>query len=364
MPSPKKEKRTKWLGGPIVWGKRGPSYVIERWVKGRHWHVSTKCRTEKAALAALELFELAPTEYRKARAEKTTGLEVTPELIAEYLEWMTEQERNERYIGEHERFLGEIMLALEGRDLSRMGFAALRDLIWALGTACRWNRVKAIKAFASWLRRHKGVLQRKDDPTLDIILPAQTPEKSRRRKAMDASLVDRAIPLITEPAIADFAIVLRETGCHISELMRFADGGERNGGLFERVDWQPKEVLGNLLVRHKTDMRARRSATHVVAITEQRAWDALKRIKARGVAPTRSAIQYSDLQVTAKLGTKFSMGWNRHSVATWLAMDNRPSADIASLLGQKTTKMANQVYIDLGLAAHPVPIPKLKLVKG
>jgi hypothetical protein len=364
MDETKKEKRTKWLGGEIRWGKRGPSYVIDRWVNGRHWHLSTKCRTEKAALKELELFEMAPTEYRRARSIKSTGLEITPELIAEYLAWMTGLERNERYIGEHERFLGEIMVALEGRDLSRVGFAALRDIIFGLGAACRWNRVKAIKAFATWLRQHKAVLLRKDDPTLDLKLPAPTPEKHRRRKAMDAHLVEKAIPLIEDKAIADIAIALRETGCHISEMLRFAEGGDRNGGLFERADWQPPEVLGNLLVRHKTDMRARRSATHVVAIADQRAWDALKRIKARGEAPTRSAIQFSDLKVTAKLGVKFSMGWNRHSVATWLAMDGRAEGDIANLLGQKSTKMAKQVYIDLGMSAKPVPIPKLKLVKG
>lgn len=357
----KKERPTKWLGGPIRWGKRGPSFLIERWIDGRHWHLSTKCRTERAALKELEKFEQSPIDYRRGRSEKSTGLVITPALIDEYLKWMEAEKLSKPYVREHERHLGEIMVGMEGRDLRRIGFVGLRAIIESFGAVAKWNRTKTIKAFASWLRRHKGALPRNEDPTLDLLNPVQTPEKGRRRKAMEMHVVEKAIPLMLNPAIADIAIVLQSTGCHISELLRFANG---EGGLFERADWQDDTVLGNLLVRHKSDMRSKRDATHVVAITEQRTLDAIKRIQARGRAPSRGAIQVSDTQVSAKLGVKFSMGWNRHSVATWLAKDGRAEGDIANLLGQKTTKMAKQIYIDLGMSARPVPIPKLKLVKG
>lgn len=356
----KKERPTRWLGGTIRWGKRGPSYLIERWIDGKHWHYSTKCRTERAALKELERFEQSPADYRAGRGAKSTGLVVTPQLIDEYLDWMQAGQLSKPYIKEHQRHLTELMTALEGRDLRRIGFVALRDLVNSFGPVAKWNRTKCIKAFASWLRRHKGALPRNEDPTLDLLNPVQTPEKHRRRKAMDPETVEKAISLMENPAIADIAIVLKSTGLHISEMLRFANG---DGGLFEPADWQ-EGVLGNLLVRHKTDMRRKVPASHVVAILDQRTLDALKRIQARGKGPSRGAIQLSDEAVSKKLGVKFSMGWNRHSVATWLAKGGTPEREIANLLGQKTTNMAKQVYIDLGLSARPVPIPKLKLVKG
>lgn len=361
MSESKKERPTKWLGGHITWGKRGPSYVIERWINGRHWHVSTKCRTERAALKELEKFELSPIDYRNSRGAKSTGLQITPALIDEYLDWMKATKLSARYVQEHERYLGQIMVAMGGRDLRRIGFVALREIIDGLGMVAKWNRTKTIKAFASWLRRHKGALPRAEDPTLDLINLVQVPEKSRRRKAMEPFVVERAIGLMKNPAIADIAIVLAVTGCHISEMLRFADG---DGGLFDRADWQPASVLGNLLIHHKTDLRRKSGPTHVVAIEDRRAFDALKRIQARGKAPSRGAIQLSDEAVSRELGVKFSMGWNRHSVATWLAKGGTAEREIANLLGQKTTDMAKRIYIDLGLSAQPVPIPKLKLVKG
>ncbi len=365
MSETKKEKPTKWLGGHIVWGKRGPSYVIERWIGGRHWHVSTKCRTERAAIKELEKFEQSPADYRRVRSEKSTGLTLTPTLIDEYARWMLAKEYSKPYVREHERHLGEVMVAMAGRDLRRIGFVALREIIDGLGVVAKWNRTKAIKAFASWLRRHKGALPRAEDPTLDLLNPVQTPEKSRQRKAMELHIVEKAIAAMKNPAIQDIAVVLAATGCHISELLRFAEGGDRNGGLFEPADWQAGDgTVANLLVRHKSDMKAKRTATHVVAITDQRTLDALKRIRARGAAPSRGAIQVSDNQVSEAIGVKYRMGSNRHSVATWLAKGRVPDADIASQLGQSTTKMARQVYIDLGMSARAVPIPKLKLVKG
>ena len=357
----KKERPTHWLGGTIRWGKRGPSFLIERWINGKHWHVSTKCRTERAALKELERFEQSPADYLRGRNQKSTGLVLTPTLIDEYLDWMTEQQLSRPYIKEHERHLGEIMVAMGGRDLRRIGFVALRELIDGLGPVAKWNRTKCIKAFASWLRRHKGALPRNEDPTLDLLNPVQTPEKSRRRKAMEPGVVEKAIALMTNPAIKDIAIVLQATGCHISELLRFANG---DGGLFEPADWQDKSVVGNLLVRHKTDMRRKQPASHVVAIMDPKVLEALKRIAARGKAPSRGAIQLSDKAVSLKLGVKFSMGWNRHSVATWLAKGGTAEREIANLLGQKTTDMARRVYIDLGMSARPVPIPHLKLVTG
>jgi integrase len=348
-------KKERWLGGTIRWGKRGPSYVIERWIDGKHWHLSTKCRTERAALKELERFEAAPAEYRRARGAKSQGLQITPDLVAEYLTWMRAEGLSRGHIIEHERYVGQFLVAMAGRDLRRMGFVALRDLIDTMGTTARWNRVKAVKAFASWLRRHKGLLPRAEDPTLDLLNPVQTPEKNRRRKAMSLATVEAAIDLMP-PEVADIAIVLAATGLHISEVIRFHAG---EGGLYEPADWQRADnVLMNMMVQHKSGKR------HVVAVTDQGTLEALRRIQARPALPHRSSIGDSDRKVSVKLGVKFSMGWLRHSVASWLAMGRVSEQEIANQLGHSSTRMAHSTYIDLGMTARPVPIPRLKLVKG
>jgi len=350
-----KKERKRWLGGEIHQGKRGPVFHIDRWLNGRHYHFSTKCRTERAALKELERFEQSPETYRFTRGDKTNRLEVTPQLIGEYLEWMKRRDLSAGHIAEHERYLQQFMVAMAGRDLRRIGYPALRELIEKMGDTARWNRVKAIKSFASFLRKHKGVLPRGDDPTLDLLNPIAAPEKTRRKKAMPLHIVEYAISKM-RPEIADIAIVLAATGIHISELIRFHAG---EGELYEPTDWQRDEgVLRSLVVKHK------KGKFHAVAITDEQTLAALQRIRARPAFPHRSTIGDSDRKVSEEIGVKFSMGWLRHSVATWLAMRRVSEQDIANQLGHTTTKMARSTYIDLGMSAHAVPIPRLKLVKG
>jgi N-acylglucosamine-6-phosphate 2-epimerase len=43
--------KRQWLGGYVREGSRGATYVIQRELNGERFHVTTKCRTERAALA-------------------------------------------------------------------------------------------------------------------------------------------------------------------------------------------------------------------------------------------------------------------------------------------------------------------------
>ena len=58
------------------------------------------------------------------------------------------------------------------------------------------------------------------------------------------------------------------------------------------------------------------------------------------------------------------MGWLRHSVATWLALKRVGKQAIADQMGHSSTEQVDKVYIDMGLSAFAVPVPRLRLVKG
>lgn len=358
-------KKGKWLGGYVRAGKNGPTYVIERWINGVHWHVSTRCRTERAAIKELERFEQSPRDYRRARANHAAGVMVSPELIDEYVQHLAERKLSRTYVAQSETYLEAVMEALDGADLAHLSFISLRDAIDGIGDpkkkAARMARRKAIKAFCKWLRKEKGLLTRQNDPSLDLTIEAAPPEKHRRRKAMDFAFVERAIGLMA-PEVGDIAIVLAATGMHVSELERLHAG---EGGLYDPVDWQkPDGVVLNVSVKHKNRTNDGEHKTHVVAITDPAVADALRRILARPQLPSRKAIWEEGMRITKITGTKFSMGWMRHSVATWLALERVPDQDIANQLGHSSTRQARSTYIDLGLSARPVPLPRLKLVKG
>lgn len=352
-------KKEKWLGGYSRVGVRGRTFVIERWIDGVHWHVSTKCRTERAALKELEKFEADPRGYRKARSAKTQSAAMTPELIAEYLADMERRDLDPPYIKQHKVYLGQVMVQLAGADLARTTFIELREAIERCGSpdfpGATRARQRAIKSFCKWMRREKGLLNRQNDPSLDLAVSHAIPEKNRRTKAMDLEVVEKTIALMP-PDVADFAIVLAATGLHVRELQRLHEG---QGGLYEPAEWQRTEgVVLVLVVLHK------RGTKHAVAITDPAAADAARRLMARKECPTKGRMSKQVKLINAKTGLKFSMGWLRHSVATWLAKKRVPEQDIANQLGHADTKMVRSTYIDLGIGAHPVPIPRLRVVKS
>lgn len=356
MPNAQKKN---WLGGPIRWGKKGPTYVIDRWIHGKHWHVSTRCRTERAAVKELEKFEADPAGYRQLRQRAVNGVAMTPELIDEYLEWQRGQGFDPGHIRQTEMCLTRILGVVGLRDLSRTPFIELRDIIDSTADkdkpAARMARRKAMKGFGSWLRKEKGLLTRGNDPTIELQLESATPEKNRRRKAMTLEFVEKAIAQM-DPDVADVAVTLAGSGLHISELIRLHAG---HGGLHEPEEWQRAAgVILTIVVRHKSGQ------LHAVAVGDPAVAAAVRRVLERKTFPSRGRITKQDVRTSKRLGAKFSMGWLRHSVATWLARKQTPEEAIAKQLGHSSTDMVRTTYIDMGLTAHLVPIPHLRLVKA
>jgi integrase len=369
-------KRRKWLGGYVREGKRGVMFVIERWLGNNHFHLSTRCRTERAALAELAKFEADPTGYRPgAKGELARKLcIITPELIDEYERWQRDTRgTTTSHARDCARYLEQWMHAFAGRDIRRLDLhadikAALdRWTIAAKGdrenprrklstTGARKSRIVALKGFTAWLRREKGFLKRGEDPTLDLQVPHAEPEKLRRRKAVPFAHVQKLLGVIREDC-RDTLMVLANTGLHVSEVRRFAASGE----LFEpSAEKQKQGARAMLAVKHKT------GRLHVVALTTDEALDAAKRIRASGWAPSHSVVWFAmRAACEAAKVPAFNAGVLRHSVATWLHEAGVPLDVISEQLGHRDRRTTADFYRDMGGQAKvlALALPHLKVVR-
>lgn len=367
------ESRRKWLGGYVREGKRGSVFVIERWVGGVHFHLSTRCRTERAALKELEVFESAPAKYRPgAKARANTGSVITPELIDEYERWVVSARRGTSdYARDCARYLEQWMHVFAGRDLrdidlhrdiktalDRWQAAAIADTKnprrKAAPTGARKTRIVALKGFTAWLRREKGLLKRAEDPTLDLQVPQAKPEKLRRKKVVPFAHVQALLPHLRAEC-RDTLVLLANTGLHVAEVRRFALDGELFDATPERRAEGAKAMLA---VKHKT------GRLHVVALTTDEAVDAAKRIRVAGWAPSHSLLWHSMKAACATAAIpSFNAGVLRHSVATWLAEAGVPLAAISDQLGHRDPRTTSDFYRDMGGQARALPLPVLRVVK-
>lgn len=341
--------RRKWLGGYVRQGKKGQVFVIERWLHGVHHHVSTKCRTERAALRELEKFEANPTGYSPHAVSRREQLVLTPELVDEYERWQRNVKRTTRsHARDCARYLEAWMLEFAGRDVRTLSLHEhIKPALGAWRTA-RHNRIVALKGFTAWLRREKGLLTRAEDPTLDLQVPPSRPEKLRRRKAIAREVVEATLPHL-RPDVRDLVVLLAATGLHVSEVRRFVDSGE----LYAPAEHQ-QDVVANLSVVHKS------GRLHTVALTRD-ALDAAQRLKASGI-PSHSVVWFDTRAACDKAGVPhWNVGSLRHSVATWLAEAGVPLAAISEQLGHRDPRTTSDFYRDMGHGAKALPIPRLRL---
>jgi integrase len=346
-------KRRRWLGGYVRQAKTGPVFIIERMVGGTPFHVSTRCRTERAALKELERFETAPHAYRAGAPQKKAGASIvlTAELIRDYVDWQEHVKKTTRdHALDCERYLGQWADVFGHRDLRTVSLHD--DIKPALDEwkTARKTRVVALKGLTAWLRREKGVLERRDDPTLDLQVPSIRPEKLSRRKAIPFEVVQETLPKL--PAeVRDLVVLLAATGLHVSEVRRFATG---EGALHEPSPAQKKEgVKATLSVRHKN------GRLHVVALTSDEVLQA-----AQAIALAKKVASHStQWWALREAGASWNIGSLRHSVATWLHEAGWSLEAIAEQLGHRDPRTTADFYRDMGFTAKALPIPHLRIVK-
>lgn len=334
--------------------KSGPVFVIERMVQGQAFHISTRCRTERAALKELERFEADPFGYRpggQPGRRAGAAVQLTPELVVEYVRWLEHVRRTTRsHALDCARYLSQWCDVFGQRDLRHLSLH--QDIKPALDEwkTARKSRIVALKGFTAWLRREKGLLERKDDPTLDLQVPASRPEKLTRRKAIPFAVVQETLPKLPRD-VQNLVVLLAATGLHVSEVQRFVAG---EGGLHEPTPAQRAEgVTANLSVRHKS------GRLHVVALRSREALEAARELLAEKRVPSHST-QWWALR---EAGAEWNIGSLRHSVATWLHEAGVPLEAIAEQLGHRDQRTTADFYRDMGFTARALPLPHLRVVR-
>lgn len=353
--------RKPWpLGGYIRTGKNGrPTYVIDRWIGGVHFHVSTRCHTERAALKQLERFEANPQGYSPLDADEAP-LTITSALLEDYRRFMREKKRNTvDWTGNVIRFLGDWAEDLAGKDLRRLSLA--RDVEPRLDErkTSRRHRIEALKGFCSWLRL-KEILTTADDATMALRVPQAEPAKNKRRRAVSLDLAELVLPKL--PAVtADVLQLQSGTAWHISEVRRFASDGE----IVRPISGAPLAVL---VTRHKSGDLTR------TPVDDPEHLAAAERLRARGHIPIRETlVRHMKAACDAvreeqrkagvpeeKLMPHWRLGVMRHSVLTHAVQQGATIEQASEFAHHRSKVTTARHYIDLAVPTVAVPVRSLK----
>jgi hypothetical protein len=356
-----KVKRAKWLGGYVRFGSRSRTYVIDKWVGGVHFHVSTRCSTERAAMKQLERFEVDPFGYTPL-GDDLQILTITDELAEGYRKYMLHTKKNSQAWVTHSlRLLAAWEEDLRGKDLRKL--VIQRDLKPALDrrVTSRMHRVEVIKAFCTWLRQEKGLLRKGEDATVDLPVPKAVAAKTHRRRAIPPEHVRLVYAKLPE-ATKDILLLQTATAWHVSEVRRFAKGGE----IVRPLDKNPLAVL---VTPHKGGELTRTPIVDAEHLAAAERIQARKRIPAPEtlVEHLRDACN-AVREDQAKAGTEeehlmphFRLGDMRHTVLTYAVQQGATPQEASEFANHKSLTTTKKFYIDV--AVPTVSVPTLRLVK-
>lgn len=337
--------RRPWEGGYVRRDSKGRDvFVIERWVRGKKFHISTRCHSHRAAIKQLERFEGSPIDYRPDGGQV---VQITDELCEGYLDHLiNHRETSGKYAREMVRHLGDWATDLRGKNLRTLQLADVRGPLERRTN--QQHRVIALKGFCRWLRQDKGVLRTAEDITLEVPVPQATPEKWKRKKIVELERIGAALGKLKGP-YRDFVLVLTATGMHITELERFC----RHQGESDLVEGDPLV----LITPHKSGEKTR------IPLAIPEVCDAARRLRASGESPSRMHHRLREACLAAKV-KPFTMGLMRHTVGTY-AVNGGSSVEVVSkFLGHQDVKTTRRFYLDLEKPTEGVPVPALRLVTG
>ncbi len=113
--------------------------------------------------------------------------------------------------------------ALDGVNLRTLDLGA--HVYPHLGTTALAHKIIALKSFFAYLRDGAGLLSKSEDKTQDLKVPQGKPEQQKRVKAIPHGDFLKVRKLLDGES-RDALDVRARTGWHVTELVRFTNGGE------------------------------------------------------------------------------------------------------------------------------------------
>lgn len=352
--------REPWPGGYVRITPKGRTYMIDKWIRGEHFHRSTRCTTERAAFKQLERFEADPRGYSPLGATEE-GLAITLDLITEYEAWMTNRKHNSsEWVGAVVRHLGDWTEDLRGRSLRTI---TLQDLKRALDKRkSRRHRIEAIKAFCTWLRQEKGLMSMAEDRTLDLPVPQAVAAKTHKRRVVETGDIWLVLPKL--PTVTRDGLLLQlGTSWHISEVRRFA----KSGRIIRPPNGDPLAVLET---PHKSGDPTR------TPIRTKEHLEAAERLLAGKKFPARETVvghmkdaceavredQRTQGVPEEQLMPHWRMGSLRHTVLTRAVEMGATPQEASQFANHRSLATTKKFYLDI--AVPTVGVPVLRLVKN
>lgn len=223
MPHMDQRRVGKWAGGYIRREEDGSlTYWIRKSVRNDRFEVSTRCSSEEAAMDHYKSFQRDPHAYRASGVATEEPLYLDTVLAKDFLAWSLGRKQNSRgWVNDQARTLewwGTQLRGVDLRRVTRQQVAAKLD-----GVSAERLKVKVVKHLFTWLVRHRRPPLLDQHPLRDLVVPPSRP--SSTIKAFSKKTYDQARRQLPS-RWRDLCDVLAGTAWHVSELNRFAHGGE------------------------------------------------------------------------------------------------------------------------------------------
>lgn len=336
-----------WDGGYVRTDAKGRSvYIIRRSVSGKRYEVSTRCRTERAAIEQLRRFEADPESYEAAGAVKEEGLFLTDVLVTEFLDWSHSHQKNsDEWLTKQKRLLAWWLERLKGLDLRKL--TVTKNIKPALvGATSRQHRIAVLKSFYSWLRKEKHAISIAEDPTFQTLsVPQAVPQQWTEDKVIPFEDYEK-VRLLLDQHWRDAMDIQAGTAWHVSEVQRFAKAGR-----IEKFHGEDDSVAGVLVCPQAKGGGLLRTAVSAEVL------EAASRLRKRG-ALGREKYGLAINAACKEAGVKpFTPGRFRHSVATWAVNRGASLNAVSDFLNHKSKATTRKFYATHAVAAK---IPTLR----
>ena len=342
--------RGTWEGGYWRADARGRRvYVIRKMVAGKRYTISTRARSEPAAVAQLRRFEADPEDYDPKGHVRPDPIYLDVPLAKDFLIWSLKPKKEggrgntPRWVHDQKMYLDWWAERLHGVDLRRVDYE--KHIAAAMeGAKSQRQRGATLLALYRFLRKERSLDLAQDPVHGRLTFGEPEAEQVRRSKVVPAEHIDLVIEHLTSPW-REVLLLQSGTAWHVTEVMRFAASGT--------IEPLPKNVsqdgVAGVLVcpRHKSgdSIRTRVSAPVIEAAKKLRDHGSFSRDwYFRAVRSACAAVERPDGGVGIPA---FTPGMIRASIATHAVNAGIDPSAVASYLGHRTKRTTERFYSTL-----------------